>query len=319
MTHTVKAITLATAGSNATYCPGAVASLSGNTPGSNETGVWSGGGNGITINNITNPTSPLTIAAGASGTATLTWTITNSDGCSSSAQVVITNRGGVTPVTAGANQILSQCYSSTQSTTLNGSYGGSGIDGQIGTWSIVSGPNIPNITNPNANNTSVTNLIQGTYVFRWTVTGPCASGTATVQVTVPAPTSDITQSGIIGGSQVFCDPTIISTVLTGTTPQYINETVTWSQTSGPAATIVSPNSPVTSITGLASPNSYTFLYTINNAVTGCSSSASATVSYLPSPPTLTITTPNPVITPCDSSAASISFIQGGWVPRNIRF
>lgn len=311
VTHSVKAITVANAGPDATYCPGAVASLSGNAPISNETGVWTGGGNGISINNPNSPTSALTISAGSSGSATLHWTITNSDGCTSTDDVIITNRGGITPVSAGSNQTLSQCYSSTQSTTLNGSYAGSGIDGQIGTWSIVSGPNIPTIVNPNSSNTSVTNLIQGTYVFRWTVTGPCASGIAQVQVTVPAPTADITQANVIGGDQVFCDPTITSTVLSGSVPQYINETVTWAQTSGPSVTITSPHSPVTSITGLLSPNTYTFSYTINNPVTNCSSSANVMISYLPNPPTLTITSSNPITLVCNISSANISFIQGG--------
>jgi len=132
VTHTVMSISIANAGPDATYCPGTLASLSANSPGVNETGVWSGGCNGVTVNNITSPTSSITISGGSSGNATLRWTITNSDGCSSFDDVVITNIGGITPVTAGPDQNLSQCYSSTQSTNLNGSNGGSGINGQHG-------------------------------------------------------------------------------------------------------------------------------------------------------------------------------------------
>ena len=110
VTDTVKSITIATAGRDTTYCPGATAFLSGNTPGSGETGEWSGGGNGIAIVNPSSPTSQIIITGNGSGSTTLRWTITNSNGCSSYAEVVITNRGGILPVTAGINQTLGHCY-----------------------------------------------------------------------------------------------------------------------------------------------------------------------------------------------------------------
>ena len=312
VTHTVKAISIASAGPDATYCPGDAASSSANTPGTDETGLWTGSGGGITVNSPTSATSGLTITGGSSGPVTLRWTITNSvTSCSSYDEVVITNRGGITPVNAGVDQVLGHCYSSRQSTSLSGSYAGSNIGGQQGTWSVVSGPNVPTIGSPHSQNASVSNLIEGVYVFRWTVVGPCASGSDEVQVTVPAPTADVTGAGVIGGDQLFCDPSITSTVLNGSVPLYINETVHWVQTSGPAVTITSPTSPVTSVTGMASPNSYTFSYTINNATTVCSSSASVTVSYHPDPPSLSITTPSPVLLACNLSSANIIFTEGG--------
>ena len=313
VTHAVKAITIASAGPDATYCPGAAVNLSANSPGTNESGLWSGSGNGITVNNPISPTSSLTIAGNTSGSVTLRWTITNSlTSCSSYDEVVITNRGGVTPVSAGTDQVLNHCYSSTQSTTLSGSFAGSGIDGQRGTWSIVSGPNIPTIANSHSNSTTVTNLIEGVYVFRWTVAGTCISGSDEVQVTVPAPTADVTGAAISGGNPIqFCDPTITSTVLSGTIPKYVNETVHWVQTSGPAVSIEDPNSPVTTITGLSSLSSYAFSYTIRNAVTSCSSSATVTVSYYPNPPSLSITSSDPVLLTCNSTSATINFLAGG--------
>jgi len=314
VTHTVKAISIASAGPDATYCPGVnIGTLSGNTPGANETGAWTGGASaGITINDPSSPTSTITLSPSASGTATLTWTITNSvTSCSSFDEVVITNRGGVSPVDAGANQTLDHCFSTTQSTNLNGSYAGTGIGGQQGVWTVVSGPNVPTISNANSQNTSVSNLIQGTYVFRWTVSGPCASGSDEVTITVPAPTADVSDASVTGGNQIFCDATTTSTVLNGSSPLYINETVQWIQTGGPSVTIVNPTSQVTSITGLVSPNSYTFSYTINNAVTNCSSSATVTVSYLPNAPTLNITDTDPVLLNCGISSSSVNFIAGG--------
>jgi len=313
VTETILPITIANAGPDATYCPGHTATLTANAPGAGESGAWTGSGFGISVDDLTSPTSLLTITGNTSGTATLRWTITNpTTGCTSYDDVNITNLGGVS-VTAGPDVTLGNCYSTTQSTNLSGSYAGSG-NGQIGTWTVVSGPNVPTIASSHANNSSVSGLIQGTYLFRWTVTGPCASGTATMQVTVPAPTSSVTGASITGGNQVFCDPTITSTVLTGSVPQYINETVTWSQTGGPtlpAGSIVSPNSPVTVVNNLVSPNSYTFTYRISNSLTGCSSSASVSVSYDPNTPTLVINTTDPLILPCQVSTASIYFTAGG--------
>ena len=318
VTHTVKAISIASAGPDATYCP-ATYSLAANAPGSGETGLWTGGGNGISINTANSSTSTITISGGASGPATLRWTITNTlNGCSSYDEVVITNRGGLS-VNAGTDQTLSHCYSSTQSTSLSGSYAGSGLNGQIGTWSVVSGPNVPTIANPNSANTSISNLITGTYVFRWTVVGPCVSGSDEVSVIVPAPTANITSAGVSGGNQVFCDSNTSSTVLYGTTPLYINETVQWIQTAGPVVTIVSPTSPITSITGLVSPNTYTFSYTINNGTTTCSSSASVVVSYLPNAPTLNITTASPILLTCGTNSTTIAFNQGGSGSTQYRF
>ncbi|WP_319479246.1 PKD-like domain-containing protein [uncultured Draconibacterium sp.] len=313
VTYTVLEASIADAGDDAIYCPGDAATLSANSAGTNETGQWTGGGNGISIDDINNPNSSLTISGENSGSATLRWTISNDNGCNTFDEVIITNRGGVSPVSAGADQDLSYCYSGFQSTQLQGSYAGSGIDGQIGTWTIISGPNVPTINNPNANSTLVTNLIEGSYVFRWTVNGPCISGYDEVTINVPAPTADITNASA-EADQVFCDISRTSTVLNGNSPLYINEDVEWVQTSGPQATIVSPNSPVTQITGLSSPNSYSFRYTISNPTLGpdgCSSSDVITVSYLPNPPSLTIDSDDPIINDCGENTATIDFTAGG--------
>jgi gliding motility-associated-like protein len=315
VTHTVKAISTAYAGPDATYCPGESAYLSANAPGAGEIGTWTGGGSGISISNVNNPTSAITISGNSSGTATLRWTITNSvTGCSSYDEVAITNRGGVAPVSAGSDQTLDHCYSATQSTSLNGSFAGSGIDGQIGTWSVVNGPNVPTIVSPHSRNSSVTNLITGTYVFRWTVVGSCVSGTDEVVINVPAPTANITPASVTSGNQTFCDANTTSTVLYGIIPAYVNETVQWtlvSKTGGADPVIVNPTSPVTAITGLTSPYSYTFKYTINNSVTSCSSSANVTISYLPDSPSLSITTASPILLSCGTYSTTINFNAGG--------
>lgn len=295
-----------------TACPGTnVGTLTANAPGANETGVWSlpAGSNGVSIDNPNDPNTTLTFAEGACGETTVRWTITNDNGCSTFADVVVINRGGVTPVSAGDNQTLSHCYSTTQSSTLNGSFAGCSDYGQQGTWTVISGPNVPNITNPNSNSTNISNLIEGTYRLRWTVTGACASGFDEVDIIVPAPTADITDANA-GSNQTFCDGRT-STVLNGNAPIYINETVLWTQISGPSgATIENPNLPVTEVTGLDGSSTYVFSYTINNSVTDCSSSDNITISYFTDVPTLEIDD-DVVIVPCNETTASISFTEGG--------
>ena len=308
----VLSISNATASGGFTSCPGSnVGTITGNTPGTNETGTWVEitDNAGVSLNDIHSPTPSVSLST-TCGTSTFSWTISNGgNGCTSTSNVVtIVNRGGATPVTAGGDRTLSHCYSTTQQSYLSGSNAGCGIDGQSGIWTVISGPNVPSISSPTSSNTNITNLIQGTYVFRWTVSGPCVSGYDEVAITVPAPTADITNADA-GNSQQFCDNRH-TTVLTGNTPQYINETGTWTKTYGPAVNIVSPNLPVTEITGLDGTSSYTFRYTINNAVTSCSSFEEITVSYFTNVPTVTITQ-KPILLTCGQDTASIPFTDGG--------
>lgn len=302
-------ISQANAGPDAAYCPGATAAMAANAPGTNENGFWTGSGsNGITITNPNQHNSSITISDQASGSSRLLWTINNSNGCVSTDTVVITNIGGQKPVNAGDVINVSKCYSTVTSTTMNATIGGNGVNGQQGTWTVISGPNVPTIANIHSNNTAVTNLIEGTYKLRWTVAGPCATDSDDVEIIVPPATADVTNpGGGAGQSQIFCDGRT-STVLTAPAPQFVNETVSW--TVSPAGpTIVSPNSPVTVVNNLNSSNSYTFTYTISNNVTGCSRSASYTVGYATAP-SLNVEA-GPVLLPCGVSEAKINYTSDG--------
>ncbi|MFZ4547324.1 MAG: PKD domain-containing protein, partial [Bacteroidales bacterium] len=307
----IKPTATAYAGPDASYCPGATANLNATAAGAGNTGTWSGSGGGVTVNSINDPNSSLTIVGTSSGPVTLRWTVTNPSGCASYDEVVITNLGGVLPIDAGTNQTLGHCYSTTQSTSLSGSNGGT-----FGTWTIVSGPNVPTIANPNSNNTGVSNLIQGTYTFRWTVDGPCVSGTDLVTIVVPAATATVTSPSVSGGNQIFCDGRT-STVLSATAPLYINETVAWVQTGGPTlpgGSIVSPTSPVTVVNNLDGISTYTFSYTITNSTllpTACSNSTNVTVSYYLNSPTITITGPDPIVLACGVSSTPIPYTFTG--------
>ena len=108
--------------------------------------------------------------------------------------------GGVV-ANAGMNQTITL---PTSSVTLNGS----GSTGTITSysWTKVSGPNSPTITTPSAVTTTVTGLIQGTYVFQLSVNG--STSTAQVTITVnPAGggtgTTTITTTQISGSSPDF--------------------------------------------------------------------------------------------------------------------
>ena len=309
--HILPSLTV-TAGSPATYCPGSTAFLNGSIPGSHQIGEWTGFGNGISAVNRNLYNTQINISAGYAGATTLVWTVTDTlSYCTGSANVVITNLGGIAPVTAGPKRTLSHCYSTTQSTNLSGSFAGNFVNGQGGTWTIVSGPTVPSISNIHANNSGVSGLVQGTYVFRWTVNGPCASGTALDTIIVPPPTANLTGAGA-GASQIFCDGRT-QTVLNGNPGIYINEDVLWTQIGGPtlpANSIVCDSCSVTPLINLDGNSTYTFRYNIHNDTTQCSNSDILTVSYLNQPPTLSITT-KPIILSCNERSDSISYISGG--------
>ncbi|WP_282078988.1 PKD domain-containing protein [Aquimarina algiphila] len=310
----VNPITIADAGTDVASCPDNTGSIvvNGNSPGNiNETGQWSivgGNGAGVSISLPNSASTPITLSETNAGSTTLRWTITNSvSSCSSSSDITVTNYGGEIPVNAGPNQSLDQCYTVSRSTNLNGSFGGNNLNGQQGTWTFVSGPSFPSITNPNSANTNVSDLIEGTYTFRWNVVGPCATGSDTVNIVIDPATQDITPATIQDNNQRFCDASITETTLVGSTPDFTNETVEWNQTGGPPATIVSPMNSTTQITGLASPGDYTFTYTITNNVTLCTEVATARVRYNVGVIDIVVNSGNDIVAPCGDTTVNVPF------------
>jgi len=313
---TINKVTTANAGSDITsVCPATVAgTLSANAPGSGETGAWTivSGGTGLTITTASSPTSTFKLVSGSSGNATLRWTITSSAGCSTSDDMIITKIAPAATVTAGTDQTLSTCYNTTTSTTLAGSYGGDGTGGQQGRWTVLSGPNNPTISSVTTNNATLSNLIPGTYVLRWTVSGPCVNGSADVRIIVGSPVGAVTTAtAAISGNPTlpFCDGRT-EIVLVGATVK-TGETGVWSQTSGPAGpVIVSPNSVLTTVTGLNGSSAYSFTYTVTNSATGCSNSKSINITY-GLPQSLSITTTKPLLLNCGVTSATISYNSSG--------
>jgi hypothetical protein len=314
VTHTILPITQADAGPDDSSCPGAnVITMSANVPAAGETGAWSFIGNhrGVTINNPSSPNSTLTLSQTSYGTAMLVWSITTAN-CGTADTVLITNCGGESLVSSnrsGNDTIwLGSCYTTFQSYRANASYPGNTNCGQSSVWNIISGPSIPNVNNFSNRRATFSSLIEGTYVVEWSVSGPCASGTALLTIIVPEPVGSVTGASASGGT--YCEG-ITEAILTGNAPLYTGETVLWTQTGGPACTIVSPANPTTAVTGLDGSSTYTFNYRIENSATGCNSSNGATIRYTAAP---TIAVGADQILFCGATTASIPDTATGTGP-----
>ncbi|MCC7298042.1 MAG: hypothetical protein IT244_06880, partial [Bacteroidia bacterium] len=295
------------AGSNISICTPAAVTLNANTVASPATGVWSAGAG--TFSNINSPTSNYTPPAGA--VTTLTWTATNGVGasaCVASSTMTVSVVGGPA-VDAGPNQTLT-CAGSCA--TFAGS--NPGLSPQVGFWSQVSGPAGAVITNPNVRNTQVCNLVAGTYVFRWTVSGPCTNGTDVVTITVldnytpPNAGSDQSYTS-------YCNVVPATTHVLNAQPLTAGETGAWTQLSGATTATYSPSSTnanvtVGNLTTFTAP--YTFRFTKTTTASGCTdfsdhvvvhTSAFASVS--------TPTSPNTLLCDVTSANFNITYTDNG--------
>jgi gliding motility-associated-like protein len=151
----------------------------------------------------------------------------------------------------------------TSSVTITGS-----SSGATGTpayaWTKKSGPSAGTITNAASASTTVTGLAEGSYVFELKVTDDL--GFAFDQVTVnvlPAATNQ-NPTANAGTDQSITSPAS-SVTLTGigTDADGGVKSYAWSKSSGPAATIVSPNSATTQVTGLVE-GIYVFQFTVTD-------------------------------------------------------
>lgn len=295
VTVVIEPITVATVTDFTEKCPGTYP-LTANAPGANETGEWTfpNGNNGLSIADTSSPNTTITLPEGNESSTVVQWTITNNNGCSSADEhVVIYNEGTVATVSAGPDKTLDNCYTVTRGTSLNGSFAG----GDNGIWSLVSttATTNPVIANEHDPKTSVSNLSEGTYTFRWFVISECLSGTAgfdDVTITVPAGTQDVTDANVSVRNHFFCTP-VTQLTLEGNAPQFTGERVQWTQISGPAGVVFNPDDqPVTLVTGLDGKSHYKFRYQIINDATGCISTAGdVQVRYFLDAPTIDVTSP----------------------------
>ena len=253
-TATVGSCTVPTAnaGPDQGVC-GAVATLAGNTatPG---TGTWTQVSGPATAT-ITTASSPNTTVTGltSSGAYVFQWTIAGS-ACTPATndQVQITRSAGLTTANAGPNQTICR-------TNGNATMAGNTATVGTGAWSQVSGPVTATITTPSSPTTTITGMTTaGTYVFQWTISsGSCTPSTDQINVVVnAAPTTSNA-----GPDQAICSNTVTMSANSATTG-----TGAWTQVSGPVtATITTPSSPTTTITGMTTTGAYVFQWTITNA------------------------------------------------------
>jgi PKD repeat protein len=242
----IAGVSPAAAGPDQNFCLSASATLNANAPAIG-TGVWSQPGGPPAI--ITNIILPGTTVTGLlPGVYTFRWTISLTGCTSSSDDVIITIYDNPTAANAGPDQTI--CTSSTTMAANNALIG-------TGLWTKQSGP-AATITNPSSPTTTITGLIAGTYVFKWTISnGNCPSSEAVVQIIVtPFPTASNA-----GPDQILCAAT--GTVLAANSP--FTGAGLWSQVGGNPCTIVSPGSPSSTILGLA-PGIYIFRWSISNGV-----------------------------------------------------
>ncbi len=240
---------------------------------------------------ITSAGSAKTTVTGLTqGTYVFTLTVTDNSGATATATVtIVVNAGANIPPVADAGNPQTITLPA-NSVSLDGS-NSTDPDGTIASYSWVktSGPAAGTITSAASAKTTVTGLVQGTYVFTLTVTdNKGATNSDFVTITVnpaanqpPVANAGTSQSITLPASAVILDGSL-SYDPDGTIASYA-----WTQVSGAAATITNGNAAKPTVSGLAA-GTYTFQLTVtDNSGATASAQVKVTVSSA-------IATPNPV-------------------------
>ncbi len=204
-------------------------------------------------------------------------TVTDNNGATGTDDITVTVNAAINQpptASAGSNIILTL---PTNSTTLLGS--GTDPDGTIVSyvWDRISGPTNYTFGSPNTATTTLTNLAQGIYVFRLTVTdNGGATGTANVTVTVNA-ASNQPPTANAGSNITLTLPTNSTTLVgSGYDPDGTIVSYAWSRVSGPTTyALGSPNSATTTLNNLAQ-GVYVFRLTVTDNA-GATGAATVTV------------------------------------------
>jgi hypothetical protein len=171
-------------------------------------------------------------------------TVTDDDGSTDTDNITVTvnaEPNQVPTVNAGNDIVLTL---PTNSTTLTGS--GADADGTVAnySWNRLSGPSTFTISSANTAVTTLSNLVQGIYVFRLTVTdnkGATATDNVTITVNAAPPGPNQPPVADAGPNQAIALPST-STTLYGNAsfdPDGTISSYLWQQMSGPGTSILS--------------------------------------------------------------------------------
>lgn len=234
------------------------------TDGTITTYAWTQtGGPAATLSNAN--TATLTVTVTIDGTYTFRLVVTDNGGATDFDDVVLTVNPAIVnqaPIAdAGANQSITLPLNSV---TLTGT--GSDPDGSIASyqWSKISGPTAT-LTNATTSVLSLSDLVEGTYTFRLTVTDN-GGLTATDDVTVTVLPAAVNQPPVAnaGVNKTLTLPTNTITLFgTGTDADGTVVTYAWVQLSGPAGTLANENTPNLSLSNLVQ-GTYTFQLTVTD-------------------------------------------------------
>lgn len=207
-------------------------------------------GPAVTIVSPSSATTALTNLVAGSYTFELTVKDDKGATATSTVKITVKDGGNISPVAAAGNDI--SILLPQNSVTLTGS--GSDADGTISSykWTKISGPTQFTIVSPSSASTSVNSLVQGSYNFELTVTDNAGAVVKdTVKVIVNA-ASNIAPVVNAGTDQNVNENVTITLKGTATDQDGSISSYKWTKTSGPDATIVSPTSATTTVSGLQS-------------------------------------------------------------------
>jgi trimeric autotransporter adhesin len=289
----------ATAGADQDICAGLTSgTLGGNTP-TVGSGLWTqtSGPGTTTFSSATSGSSTAT--ADAYGTYVYRWTVSGpNSGCSTFEEVTVNY---TEQATAGADQDI--CAGLT-----SGTLGGNTPTVGSGLWTQTSGPGTTTFSSATSGSSTATADAYGTYVYRWTVSGPNSGCSTFEEVTV-----NYTEQATAGADQDICAG-LTSGTLGGNTPTVGSGL--WTQTSGPGTTTFSSATSGSSTATADAYGTYVYRWTLSSPNSSCTTFDEVTVEYRP---THSISISGTVVTCQFSTLPDVTFTNNVAFPVTVTY